>query len=83
MGDIFVWTCTVLQWNFMGRYASINPLGIHNLGVGPVDSSKIKYDDSKADSTGEKVSPKNMYANPLIRNDTYTATKDSIFMFEN
>jgi hypothetical protein len=65
MGNIFVWTFMVLQWNCMGRSASIDPLRIHNLGVGAADSNKIKYDDSKADSTGEKVSPKNMHANPF------------------
>jgi hypothetical protein len=79
----------------MGRSASIDPLGIHNLGIGAADSYKIKYDDSKADSTGEKVSPKNMYADPfdpticsvtalviwlVNRNKTFTATKDSIFI---
>jgi hypothetical protein len=91
MGNIFVWTFTVLQWNCMGRLASIDPLGTHNLGIGAVDSYKIEYYDSKA----EKVSPKNMYANPFDpkicsvtalgiwlenRNETFTATKDSIFI---
>jgi hypothetical protein len=95
MGNIFVWTFTVLQWNCIGRSASIDPLGIHNLGIGAADSYKIKYDDSKSDSTGEKVSPKNMYANPFDPticsvtalgiwlenlNETFTATKDSIFI---
>jgi hypothetical protein len=79
----------------MGRSASIDPLGIHNLGVGAADSYKIKYDDSKADSNGEKFSPKNMYVNPSDptmcyvtalgiwlenRNETFAATKDSIFI---
>jgi hypothetical protein len=79
----------------MGRSASIDPLGIHNLEIGEADSYKIKYDDSKADSTGEKAIPKNMYANPFDpiifsvtalgiwlanRNETLTATKDSIFI---
>jgi hypothetical protein len=95
MGNIFVLTFTVLQWNCMGISASIDPLEIHNLGIGAADSYKIKYNDSKADSTGEKVSPKNMYSNPFNpkicsvtalgiwlanRNETFTATKDSIFI---
>jgi hypothetical protein len=96
MGNIFVWKFTVLQWNCIGRSASINPLGIHNLGVGAADSYNIKYDDSKADSTGEKFSPKNtMYANPFDpticsvmalgiwlanRNETFVATKGPIFI---
>jgi hypothetical protein len=95
MGNIVVWTFTVLQWNCMGRSAYIDPLGIHNLGIGAADSYKIKYDDSKSDSTGEKVSPKNIYASPFDpkicsvtaigiwlanRIETFTATKDSIFI---
>ena len=43
---------------------SIDPLGFHNFSVG-MDSVKCKYDDSKADKKGERVSPKNIYANPL------------------
>ena len=43
---------------------SIDPLGFHNFSVG-MDSVKCKYDDSKADKKGERVSPKNIYANPF------------------
>jgi hypothetical protein len=79
----------------MGRSASIDPFGIHNLEIGAADSYKIKNNDSKADRTGEKVSPKNIYSNPFDqkicsvtalgiwlenRNETFTATKDSIFI---
>jgi hypothetical protein len=48
----------------MARSASIDPLGFHNISKG-VDSIVIKYDDSKADNAGEKVSPKNIFANPF------------------
>ena len=41
----------------MGRYASIDPLGFHNFAVAQ-DSIKCKYDDSKADKDGEKLSEK-------------------------
>jgi hypothetical protein len=62
--NILVWVWTVLQWNCMARSASIDPLGFHNFSKG-VDSILIKYDDSKADNAGEKVSPKNLFANPF------------------
>jgi hypothetical protein len=59
------WVWTVLQWNCMARSASIDPLGFHNFSKG-VDSIVFKYDDSKTDNAGEKVSPnKNIFANPL------------------
>jgi hypothetical protein len=63
-GNVFLWVWTVLQWNNMARSISIDPLGIHNFSVG-TDSIKCKYDDSKADKKGERVSPKNIYANPF------------------
>ena len=47
----------------MGRSASVDPLGLHNLKLG-TDSVVITYDDSKMDSTGERLPPKNCYANP-------------------
>jgi hypothetical protein len=62
-GDIFSWCYLVLLWNCMGRSASVDPLGLHNLKLG-TDSIIITYDDSKMDSTGEHVHPKNCYANP-------------------
>jgi hypothetical protein len=63
-GNVFLWVFTVLQWNCMGRSISIDPLGFHNLTIGS-DSIKVIYDNSKADQSGEKVSPKNIYANPF------------------
>ena len=62
--NVFTWTWTLLQWNCMARSASIDCLAFHNFSVG-LDSLVIKYDDSKADKTGEKLSEKNVYANPL------------------
>jgi hypothetical protein len=58
--NIFLWVFTLLQWNCMGRSISIDSLGFHNFRAAP-DS----YDKSKADQSGEKVSPKNIYANPF------------------
>ena len=49
----------------MARCASVDPLGFHNISVG-LDSIKCSYDDSKADKDGEKLSEKNIYANPLV-----------------
>jgi hypothetical protein len=63
-GSIFLWVWTILQWNNMAQSISIDPLGFHNFSIG-MDSVKCKYDDSKADKKGERVSPKNIYANPF------------------
>jgi hypothetical protein len=48
------------QWNFMARCASIDLLGFHYFSLG-ADSLICKYDDSKADKDGEKLSEKNMF----------------------
>jgi hypothetical protein len=62
--NMFVWAWTVLQWNFIGRPSSIDPLGFHNFSLGS-DSIIGKYDDSKADKAGERLTKKNLYANPF------------------
>lgn len=62
--NVFVWFWTIAQWNFMARSASIDPLAFHNFSNGS-DSIIGKYDDSKADKSGERLSEKNIYANPL------------------
>ena len=62
--NIFSWLWTLLQWNCMARSASIDCLCFHNFSLGQ-DSIIIKYDESKADKAGEKLSEKNLYANPL------------------
>ena len=49
----------------MARSASIDCLGFHNFTVGSLDSIAIKYDETKADKAGEKLSSKNVYANPI------------------
>lgn len=61
--NIFAWFWTLLQWNFMARSASIDSLAMHNFKVGP-DSIVGKYDTSKADQAGDRLSEKNLYANP-------------------
>lgn len=62
--NIFVWFWTVAQWNNMARAANIDPLCFHNFSLG-TDTIVCKYDDSKADKDGEKLSEKNIYANPF------------------
>ena len=62
--NIFVWHWTLQQWGCIARSASIDPLAFHNYRIGP-DSIICKYDDSKADKTGEKLAEKNLYANPF------------------
>ena len=46
----------------MARCASVDPLGFHNFSLSQ-DSIIVKYDDSKVDKDGERLSEKNMYAN--------------------
>ena len=62
--NIFMWFWTLYQWNTMARCASIDPLAFHNMSLGR-DSVICKYDDSKTKKAGEKLSEKNIYANPI------------------
>ena len=62
--NVFAWTWTLQQWNCMARSASIDCLAFHNFSL-DLDSIVIKYDETKADRTGEKLSENNVYANPL------------------
>ena len=48
----------------MAQSASVDPLHIGNIRLGS-DSFIIKYDKSKADQTGARLSEKNIYANPF------------------
>ena len=65
-GSIMVWVFTIMQWNCMGRCVNVAPLGFRNLKNNEApDSIVIEYDDNKNDKTGENISPKNCYANPL------------------
>jgi hypothetical protein len=62
-GAIFTWVFMILAWNCLGRSSSVDTLGLHNLCIG-TDSIVLEYNDSKMDGTGQKMSPKNIYANP-------------------
>ena len=55
--NIFVWFWTLCQWNCMAQCASVDPLGFHNFLLGQ-DSIIIKYDDSKSEKDGERLSEK-------------------------
>jgi hypothetical protein len=57
--NVFSWFWTLSQWNFMARSASIDPLAFG------VNSIIGKYDNSKVDKIGERLSEKNIYANPF------------------
>ena len=61
---MFLWLWNVLQWNIMGRCINVEPLPLHNLKVFE-DHIQILYDSKKMDQTGDKVTMKNIYANPL------------------
>ena len=62
--NIFCWFWSLAQWTCMGRCASIDPLAFHNFKIAQ-DSIVCKYDDSKADKSGDHLSEKNIYANPF------------------
>ena len=61
---IFCWAFITTQWNVMGRTVNVDPLGFHNLVKSQHDSVIFLYDSNKKDKKGEKVTPKNCYANP-------------------
>ena len=61
-GNVYNWVYQLLLWNCMGRSASVDTLGLHNFKLG-TDSIVITYDRSKSDMGGERVHPKNCYAN--------------------
>jgi len=58
----FVWFWT-LAWNCMARSVLIDQLVFYIFKIDQ-DSTICKYDDQKADKTGERLSEKNIYANP-------------------
>ena len=62
--NLFLWLCTVTQWNCIARSMNVDNLGFHNLSPG-TDSVKITCDSSKADKKGKNVTPKNIHANPF------------------
>lgn len=62
--NIMVWFWTIAQWNFVARSASIDPLKLSNLKLG-TDSIIGKYDDTKTQKAGERLSEKNIYAQPF------------------
>ena len=64
LSGIFIWAFSVVQWNIIGRTVNVDPLGFHNIRKSQHDSIVIQYDNNKMDKKGEKVSPKNCYANP-------------------
>jgi hypothetical protein len=63
-GNMLLWTWTTLQWACMSRSNNIEALSLHNFTLGE-DNIKVKYDKTKADQTGEKCTPKHLYANPF------------------
>jgi hypothetical protein len=64
LAGIMVWAFLVTQWNVMGRTVNVDPLGFHNIRKSQHDSIVVEYDYNKADQTGEKTTPKNVYSHP-------------------
>jgi hypothetical protein len=59
------------MWHLMSRSISIDSLAFHNIKSGTSDSIKFKFDETKADKTGEFTQEKNCYANPLAAHLCY------------
>jgi hypothetical protein len=70
-GNIFVWVFSLSMWHLMSRSISIDSLAFHNIKSGTSDSIKFKFDETKADKTGEFTQEKNCYANPLAAHLCY------------
>jgi hypothetical protein len=64
--NVFVWTCSILQWNCMARSITIGSIGFHNFRAGE-DHIVCCYDDTKMDKTGEMCTGKHIYAKMLER----------------
>jgi len=62
--NVFLWVYCLAMWNLMARSVSIDCLGFHHFKSGTSDSIKCRFDETKADKTGEFVQEKNCYANP-------------------
>ena len=63
-GNLLVWAWSILQWNLMARSINVEGLAFHNIKVFQ-DTIQFKYDSNKADPTGDNVSIKHIYSNPL------------------
>ena len=62
--NVFVWFWSLCQWACMAPPANIHPLAFHNFCVG-TNNISCKYNDTKKDKTGEKLTEKAIYANPF------------------
>lgn len=62
--NIFVWFWSIVQWNCMARGTSVDPLGFYNTSLGTY-LIRVKYDNSKTKKSGDRLSIKNIYANPF------------------
>lgn len=63
-GDLFSWAFGTCQWHCMARSVSIDDLSFGMISMA-TDSMVVNYSDSKSDQKGEKVTPKNCFANPF------------------
>lgn len=70
-GNVFVWVFSLAMWHLMSRSISIDSFAFHNIKSGTSDSIKFKFDETKADKTGEFTQEKNCYANPLTAHLCY------------
>ena len=62
--NMLVWVFSLLQWNCMSRSRNIGDLAYHNFRTDN-DYIKIRYDNTKADQSGDNVKDKHVYANPF------------------
>lgn len=64
VGDAFLWIFTILLWHCMARPINVDDISLNNFSLG-VDSVIIKFNDTKKDKKGKRVSPKNCYSYPM------------------
>ena len=63
--NMYVWVFSLDMCHLISRSISIDGLAFKNVKSGVSDSIKFKFDDTKADKTGEFVQENNCYANPI------------------
>jgi hypothetical protein len=66
--NIYLWVFSIPQWNCMAHSINIGILALYCFRIGK-DCLVVRYDRSRADQTGEKVSNKHVYDNtfdPLV-----------------
>jgi hypothetical protein len=62
---VLVWVLSLGVWNLLSCSISVDGLSFYHIKSGASDSIKFKYNETKADKTGEFMQEKTCYENPL------------------